>query len=670
MIERRSTKVCIVLVAAGFCALAVGIAVVNLAGDDFEAPSDGPSAVAERAPAHPPASSDEALEDGIRETVSVRVDCESMADQISGSIRLMVDGRRLGVQNFLASLEDQEYSPLARRLVVDAAGAGASDFDPYRRFAARTSRSAGYTLPGADRLPLSIVEWQQLKRAFADPELGALVELARGDPTILSRHWRDDPLDAGTTVLGHLIRLRGPEAYRLLDDMAVEVVLGLQELAIAIEQGVGVSEFQGLLGRSEVDVHTAWRDRGVARDNNLAVVAAMSSRPALLRALLEHGVDPSLGRRSVLDELLSPMLETVPAERTLKVARLVIRAGDRPYLPSTLAALQRWLPEERGLELHPDAAVELAVWDIEASGQELTALVERWSRRIAHASWIEEHCGRSWTGEALSRPGSSLAVKTRQQSELDDARVAKEQRNAAARRFRRAQLEPGTARMVDRIRAALDEDRWEDAILLADELARPEVFEDLLSSALYFGAPISAVDVLVERSDGLPDHAILLLASGRATGAIRIAEHLRQIHGLNIHFVDDRGRNAVSEITEMFWTTEFNSVVLSEKAARWLTYLAENSVTMRPSQIGFDPLDTVLREIVSRPFTTPAGIRVAQFLVDNGIPVGVSHRELAEQIADVNFDAYRRLVRTVPTLATPLGKRQTNLQESDERRGV
>ena len=77
---------------------------------------------------------------------------------------------------------------------------------------------------------------------------------------------------------------------------------------------------------------------------------------------------------------------------------------------------------------------------------------------------------------------------------------------------------------------------------------------------------------------------------------------------------------------------------------------------MRPSQIGFDPLDTVLREILSRPSTTPAGIRVAQFLVDSGIPVEVSHRELAEQIAEVNFDGYRRLVRTVPTLATQLGK--------------
>ena len=660
VIRGQPTKV-LVLLAAGCCVLAVGAVMVNVAGRDANESSAGLSGAAEETVGDFAATNDGAMRVGVPENALVLVDCESTVNETSSNTRLMADGKRLAVQALFASLQDKGYSLLARRLVVDVAGVGVIDFDPYRRLAAKAGPSSGYTLPGVKRVPLGIVERRQLEHVFAEPEVGPLVEVIYADPTILRRHWRDDPLDAGTTVLGQLIRVRGPESYRLLDDMSVEVTFGLHELAVAIDQGIKVSEFLGLLRRSEVDPATAWRDRKVARDNNLALVAAMSSRPSLLRVLLEHGVDPSLGRRSVLDELLSPSLKTVPGEHVLEVVRLLVQGGDNPYLPSTLGALRRWLPDARSLELHPDAAVELAAWDIEASAQKLAALVDEWDRRAAHASWIDKHCGSSWTTEAvLSGPAASLAGRVRQQSELDDAKMAKEQRNAEAMRLRQAQLGPDAAQMVDRIRAAWDDDRWEDAVLLADGLDKPEVFEDLLSSALYFGAPISVVDVLVERIGRLPEHAILILASGRAEDAIGIAEHLRQGHGLDIHFVDEQGRNAISEITDAFWTTGLNSVVVDERAARWLKYLAENSVTMRPSRIGFDPLDIVLAEIINRPFTTSAGIRVAQFLIDNGMPVGASHRELTEQIAELNFDAYRRLVRAIPTLATPLGKPQAD----------
>lgn len=476
----------------------------------------------------------------------------------------------------------------------------------------------------------------------------------RADPSLLRAYWpTDDPGDIRrpTTVLGHAIRLRGPELYRALDAMPEELTFGLHELAVAIDQGVGAVDLSAILERSDVDPRSSWRDRGKPRDNTLALVAALGGNPDALQLLLERGSDPSAGRRSVLDELRS----NEPTDAVREVVRVLLAHGDKPYLPSTRSALKRWLPELSYLALHPDAEVELATSDMAGLAEELAFLVEDWERGVAHATRLEEHCRDSWHGEAiLSHAGVSLTAKTRRQNELDKRHEITRQGVFRSNQDLTRQLEPEAARIIEAVYKAVDEGRWEDAMQLADRLARgtmyERVYERLLYQALYFGAPMDAIWALIGRTGrDLPQRAILTLASAPNEQALGVAKALQQ-RGIDLDFVDERGRNAVGVAVEGFWETRFNSVVVDENVARWLTFLAENSVPMQPDGGGLDPLDTVLLEVLRRPFTNSAGVRIARFLIDHGATVGTSHRELAEEIALADWDGYRHLIREVPEL--------------------
>lgn len=313
--------------------------------------------------------------------------------------------------------------------------------------------------------------------------------------------------DQATTVLGHAIRVRGSDLYRALDIIPQKVAFGLHELAVAVEHGVGATDLAAILDRSKVDPTATWRDRRTTRANTLALVAALAANPDALQLLLAHGSDPSIGRRSVLDELLPT--EQTDADR--EVLRLLLAHGERPYLPST--------------------------------------------------------------------------------------RV------------------------------------------------------ELLFGALFFGAPMDVIEALIDRVGGaLPERAILTLAAAPNEQALAVAKTLGQHYDLDLHFIDERGRNAVSEAVSLFWDTQLNSVVVDENVARWLTFLADNSVAMKPDGGGMDPLDIVLLEMLRRPATNRAGVRVARFLIDHGAPVGASHQDLVEEIALADWDGYRRLMQEVPEL--------------------
>ena len=346
----------------------------------------------------------------------------------------------------------------------------------------------------------------------------------------------------------------------------------------------------------------------------------------------------------MLDELLPT--EQTDADR--EVLRLLLAHGERPYLPSTQVELTRRLDHSSVLPLHPDAEVELATSDIEGPAAELASKVEDWDRRVVHASWIEQSCRHAWDGNALlSHEVTGIAAKMRRQNELN--RTYEIAQRSKQHRIR--QLEPAPARIIEAVSEAISEGRWDDAMSLADQLALDSLYDELLFGALFFGAPMDVIEALIDRIGGaLPERAILTLAAAPNERALAVAKALGQHYDLDLHFVDERGRNAVSEAVSLFWDTQLNSVVVDENVARWLTFLADNSVAMKPDGGGMDPLDIVLLEMLQRPATNRAGVRVARFLIDHGAPVGASHQDLVEEIALADWDGYRRLMQEVPEL--------------------
>ncbi|MCY3840469.1 MAG: hypothetical protein OXH09_17785 [Gammaproteobacteria bacterium] len=641
--------------------LVVGVVIAYSEWNEGPAPppvaqSDGSDTAShEKLPSDPRAEASDA-------EMASQLDCLDLLGKASSNLALATDRKRFGIRSFLTSLENQGFNSLAQRLVADLAGIGAFDLD-MRSYAGAQSgsaeveqpRTAVYSLPrtGVHSLPLSRAQSNRVRDALQAPAIESLIDEFQADPSLLRRYWlREDPfdLDQATTVLGHAIRVRGQELYRAIDTIPEEVSFGLHELAVAVGHGVGAADLATLLDRSAVDPTTSWRDRRTPRDNTLAMVATLSANPGALQLLLTLGSDPSLGRRSVLDELPLPNEQT---EAVQEVVHVLLAHGDRPYLPSTRAALKRWLPQLSALPLHPDAEVELATFAMEDVARELASLVEDWDRRVMHASRIEQHCQFAWddeTGPLLHR-SDGLAAKMRRQDELDKRyEIAQRESLRSSQRWIE-QLEPEAARILEAIFEAVNESRWKDAMLLADSLAVDAVDELLLFRALFFGAPMEVIETLIDRAGGvLPERAVLTLAAAPNEQALPVAKMLNQRYRLDLHFIDERGRNAVSEAVSLFWDTQFNSVVVDENVARWLTFLSENSVTMKPESGGMDPLDLVLQEMVRRPFTNRAGVRVARFLIDHGAAVGASHRDLVDEIAMADWDGYRQLIQEVPEL--------------------
>lgn len=576
-------------------------------------------------------------------------DCLHALAAPEGSSALMREQRRLRIEGFL----DRQEGALRRELVADLAG-----YRPRRQGVFGSGFSAAMFWRYAPPLPpgtrrLSHEQFKGLEDVRQRDGIEGLVELE--DASLFQARW------GVTTYAGHLIQNHGEAFHAALPASASAFAPGRHELAVAIRAGVGEAAFAALLAATPVDVRAAWHNGA-----NLAKVAAIHNRPAILRALMARGVDPAAAPRwpsgrSVLDDIaMRPQpAGTDGAAALAEVVRLLTAAGDRPYLPSTLATLAQWLPTAPLPALHSEA--EALVASLADAAAAVAAMDAEWTAKADAAMQLEERCQdetRTAAAPDAQSPaglprGSGLAAKRRQQEALAARaeRALEELRaQAEAEKERMAGVDhpPGTVppdmqRARDAITNAVLDDRWDDAIAAADQIGGNAPML-LLHLALGSAAPLEALLALLERNYGrLPANAAAdLVRSGRADAA-EIAVALEPF-GLDLHYVDAQGRNAFGLLAAM--------PLESDGVWRFAEYLASRSVPVRPSAWGLDPLDRVLMRLVEFPRASGARIRFARFLVDHGAPVESSHLELAAQLALRSEDAHRRLLRAVPELAS------------------
>lgn len=558
-------------------------------------------------------------------------DCLEALAVPESSSALMGEQRRLALESVL----DRQEGAVQRELVADLAG-----YRPRREEVFASGFSAGMFWryappppPGQQRLSeAAFRELEDLRRREG------IEGLLGADASALQALWR------GGTYAGYLIREHGEAIHAALPAVAGRLALGLHELAIAIEAGVGEAEFVTLLAAAAADPAAVWHNGA-----NLARLAAIHNRPAILRILIAHGVDPAAAPRwptgrSVLDDIASrlPATGAEAAGALADVVRLLAAAGDRPRLPSTLSTLAQWLPEASLPALHPESAALVAL--LADAAATVAALDAQWSAKIDAATRLERRCERA---RELAAPadqlGSGLAAKRRQQEALavraeralEELRPAPEADGGEDEAF---------AGLRDALRTAVADGRWDDAIAVADQLGgyAPMV---LLQIALGSSdAPLEVLLALVERNHGLlPPNAAEYLAASRRGDAARIAEALEP-YGLDLNYVDALGRNAFGVLA--------GTLLESDGAWQFAEYLASRSVPVKPSAWGLDPLDRVLTSLVAHPRISRHRIRFARFLIDHGAPVEPSHLELAAQLAVRDEDAHRRLLSRVPELAS------------------
>ena len=571
---------------------------------------------------------------------AVSPDCATALAVPEADSRLLAEQRTLHVESHLK----QQGDPLRRALVADLAG--------YREEGVRSGRNGlpadliwRYGAPTAtDRRELSREQRKRIADALAAHGVEGVVAL--GNPALLKGRW--DPI---TTLVGHLIEEHGAALYDALPDVGAELPIGLHELAKAIEAGAAPADFAALLAAATVDPadpsSTWWNGA------NLAKLAAIHNRPEILRQLVERGVDPTAealwgAPLSVLDDVVSLRRSASGAgmDALADVARQLALAGAQPFLPSTLAALAEWVPD-LPLALHPDAALLLPV--LEEAARELAELDADWSRQVEDAASLEARCEEraAWGDAASDYPGTGFAAKRRQQQALAERealaweklrRAGEGTGERAGSHLTPADLERASAAWL----SAVADQRWEDALAVADELGG-RTHSGLLLLGLD-GAPLDVLMTMLQRNDGaLPAAAAVLLAASRRDDAADIAIALERF-GFDPHYVDRQGRNAFNTLAQFGYA--------HEGAWRFADYLISRSVSVKPSALGLDPLDVTLMRLRDAPLGGEHKIRLARFLIDHGAPVEASHVELAEQLSMRNGGVYERLLRAVPELAS------------------
>ena len=582
-------------------------------------------------------------------------DCLAALAAPEGSSQLMEQERRREIERLLERQDDG----LAQALAADLAGVAERqplmEGEPFTR-----DQSLRYAAPPPDdERRLSDEERRQLSELLAAEGIEGLIAL--GDASLFGAEWRF------TTTTGHLIGQYADGRVPRLPAVADALAIGLHELATAIAVGISANDFAILLDAADVDPATTWLG-GV----NLAKVAAIHGRPAILGLLTARGVDPVAARRwgraSVLDDIAVnyKLAEAERAGAFAEVVRQLIAAGDRPYLPSTRSALADWLPEVPLPALHPDSAVLLpALADAAETVAELDA---EWAAKVAAAERLEARCETQLADPEVALAvfrGTDLASKLRYQEALK-ARLERELERLtgeAATSDREAGAEVPTSgadqeEATRRLFSLAEAGRWQEALAFADQVGGYAHLM-LLSTALDSDAPLAVLLALARRADSVPlptappgapdwlarwtplgDGAMSLAYNPRADIAA-VVEALEPF-GLDLHYVNFYGENAFHVLARH-----------PDDDVRWrfAELLASRSVSPKPSPYGLDPLDTVLTRLVEYPtVNAAAAVRFARFLIDYGAPIEESHLLLARQLAVADEEAYRRLVSAVPEL--------------------
>ena len=650
-------------VLALLCTAVAAVSYHFLRDRDSVAPSaastDGRAVLADRAAADSPGV---ARQGGGQGEAPAEPDCGIVLASPGSHRNLALAERQLHVGGFFRSLAAAGRSRLERGVVAELAGLAHGAAVP--RYAPLDDggdlaypAGVSYRHPQHERRWLTITERKGVAEVLDGGDLAGFLEQATAEPSrILEADVGDRKLlgdRRSASVLGLLIERRGADLHGLLPNLP-PLPVGLHELAVAIEEDVPSDAFLALLDMAEADPGAAWRDRDPFLQVNLAWMAAVNARPDALRALLARGVDPTAGGRPVLDEAA---LAAAGSAAFADVAEQLLATGVAPYYPSTAAVLQRH--GVAGDSLHPDAAAALADPELRAAGAELKALATSLRAEVERAEDIERRCGTALAATDLPGGGAAtLEAKLRHEEALKRRRdwiIEQGERRMAefgGRRDDRPGGEEFSRQFGRALELAVTEGRWGEAIAAVEDHALMDAYHYriLLSLSLTRGAEFDVIARLAELSGGtLPRDAIMHMASRTWLGATAAAEELERLYGLDVHYIDDNGRNAISKLIDRVYLPGggFNT-----RTTEMADFLASRSVTPKPSPAGLDPLDSVLLRLVEDRRGREIGIHYARWLVDLGAPIEASHRQLAEKLRRADADSHRRLLEAVPELAS------------------
>ena len=559
-------------------------------------------------------------------------DCLAALAAPEASSRLLREQRQRAIERFL----EQQGDERKQALIADLAGYTLPGLEEWSDGFTYVSSIRYWAPHSASEQELSGDERLRLRALLETEGVEALI--ATVDPAMLQASWTP-----GTSFIEYLMQEHGERLWAALPAVADSLPVGVNELATAIASDVSATDFALLLDAAEVDPAAAWLNGG-----NLAMVAAIHIRPQILRLLTIRGVNaadrPPWGYGTILDDIAANAKPEKGASAALAdVVRQLVAAGAQPELPSTLRTLGEWLPEVPLPPLHQEAAALAdSLGDAVAA---VAAMDADWTQKIDAASQLEQRCEAQLADaehSATAFQATDLVAKQRYQEVLQKQRERAWKDTAEQSQ---AEDEPAAAEgqaLSDAFLLALQDDRWRDAMAIADQIGG-HMQRAMLEIALR-SAPLDVILELAQRHGSLPEDAILSLPHLVRGNEATIAEALEPF-GLDPHYVNEMGENVFTRLARYFYSRE--------GGWQFVEYLASRQVAVKPQPYGLDPLDYILMDMVAWPVLQSEGrVRFARFLIDHGAPVEASHLELAGQLLAKDEEAYRRLVDAVPELAT------------------
>ncbi|MCE2424864.1 MAG: hypothetical protein J4F45_07145 [Pseudomonadales bacterium] len=559
--------------------------------------------------------------------------CEDVLGRIE--ISTVLDKRKeVRVRSFFQSLDADGHSARERELIADLAGVANPPLVEFRRTTPASelpSPRAGLTaIPFDDRV-------LEIRALIAEGRLRELAALATEDPTLALSQVSGQslavlsilqPSDASADDLGLLL--------------AAGFEFGLHELASAIAHNVPRATFELLLDNSDADLAESWTDRHNNRPMDLAGLAAAKSRLDLLDALLRREPDPKASR--AMDYLPVPA-DPGDATATEAILKRLAAAGYRPTLPSTAERLRTWVANATFDSLPLDTPIAGLTPEVRAVGDRFQDEAHRLDTELAAAREQESQCQREGLDESAN-PGSLLAKR------------------GASGGFSYPNIGPGATEIAAVFKRQLsDREAAEAAQLLAltSHVSWPhapgrwnefvEFVEDIpegtnpriLSTATRLALGLAPYEVLAETlalTGGLPANAVVNLASRVGDDTVDVFNKLAE-QGLDLHYVDSQGMNAIGAVARTMVSLET------------LDHLLDNGVAVQPDAPGFDALDYVLLNLITLPEfrTSASALPWIQKLMDHGTSVEASHRQLMELLRLDRPDTHADIVRTVPELA-------------------
>ena len=601
---------------------------VNLGRDDAHSGGIGPTAVA-RGQKRP--STEATVPSG-----SSALDCPAV---VSSDLVTLQKRNVVGV--FLDAVE-RRHGKLQRRLVADLASYRPKSFD------IRDSTVGVFAEnrpPRSDHLAGGSHSASEAR--FAREGLAGVLTTA-DVPALQARR-------GSSTVLGEFIRQHVGGFQDVLANPVGLTAFGAHELAIAIEEGITVAEFEQLLDESGADINA-----GSTGGGNLVRTAAINGRPDILRALINRGAvlrnDEVVASRtsSVLDDMAG-LLRTLPPPDQASfaaVAAQLVAAGERPFLPSTAAAFERSGPGVQTMTLHPRAAELVTSAAVGADAAGLALLLAEWDERIDDAKQAEDHCARqplepNWAEDATRSLAAKLGHEPRVEQPSAAARALLE---STTKQIRADPRWPELWAALAEVFRHPDASNWHAAMALTGQWPEVDLHGILLDLALGSGASLEVIRELAERCGGLPTDAIMKLVRRPWPGGAAVAEALLWEFEMDVHVVDDQGRDALRNLAEGFFANAAFQKP-NPPALAMAAFLGEYSMAEGTSAAGLDALDYVLHEALAQPNRATAAGRFARVLIDHGASVARSHRELMALIAESSPVAATRIVEAVPELA-------------------